>query len=75
MHFNDDDNGKHEMAFEEELERLMFTKADSVILKKFLQQEGDLSQKLQLELCHVMNDINSVENIELHKKQSRSNNS
>ena len=65
-----------DMNEEEYLERMFFTKADSVTMKKFLHQEGSQSQRLQCESCrhkhceecHVMNDMNSVYDIELYKK-------
>ena len=65
-----------DMKTEEELERLLITKADSVTMKKFLQQKGDtlkncnVSQldKKHCEECHVMNDMNNVDDIELYKK-------
>ena len=40
-----------DMNDEEQLERMLFTKADSVTMKRLLQQEGDQSQKLQSEPC------------------------
>ena len=40
-----------DMNEEDYLERMLFTKADSVRMKKFLQQEGDQSQRLQCKLC------------------------
>ena len=65
-----------DMNEEEYLERMLCTKADSVTMKKFLQQEGDQSQRLQCESCrqkhceecHVMNIMNSADDIELNKK-------